>query len=177
MNHPEQLPDKQAIWTGKYIRLVLRGAWEFVERVNLSGIVGIIPITDEGKLVLVEQFRVPVGAAVIELPAGLVGDVRGNEEEAMETAARRELIEETGYDPARLVRLYEGAPSAGLSNEHITIFLAGGLRKVGPGGGDHTEDIVVHEVAGPELPGWLEARRAEGKVIDIKVYLALPYCH
>lgn len=165
----------QTIWTGRYIRLVQRGTWEFVQRVNLSGIVGMIPITDEGKLVLVEQFRIPVNASVIELPAGLVGDVSGSEEEAMETAARRELIEETGYEPARLERLYEGAPSAGLSDEHITIYLATGLRKVGPGGGDETEEIIVHEVGGAELLSWLDLRRTEGKVIDIKVYLALAY--
>ncbi len=168
--------DKEILWTGKYIRLMRRGRWEFVERVNLSGIIAVVPLTDDGKVVLVEQFRVPVNASVIELPAGLVGDVAGSEEEAMETAARREMIEETGYQAAELTLLYEGAASAGLSNEHISLFLARGLTKVGPGGGDESEDIRVHEVPCGELAGWLDARRREGKVIDIKVYLALPYC-
>ena len=168
--------DQEILWTGKYIRLVRRGRWEFVERVNLSGIIAVVAVTDDDKIVLVEQFRVPVNAPVIELPAGLVGDVEGSEEEAMETAARREMIEETGYEPAVLTPLYEGAASAGLSNEHISLFLARGLKKVGSGGGDDSEDIIVHEVPRGELVDWLEARRREGKVIDIKVYLALPYC-
>ncbi|HOD83649.1 MAG: ADP-ribose pyrophosphatase [Planctomycetes bacterium ADurb.Bin126] len=168
--------DKEILWTGKYIRLMRRGRWEFVERVNLSGIIAVVALTDDDKIVLVEQFRVPVDASVIELPAGLVGDVAGSEEEAMETAARREMIEETGYQVAELTPLYEGAASAGLSNEHISLFLARGLTKVGPGGGDESEDIRVHEVPRGELATWLDARRREGKVIDIKVYLALPYC-
>ncbi len=168
--------DKEILWTGKYIRLVRRGRWEFVERINLSGIIAVAAITDDDKIVLVEQFRVPVNASVIELPAGLVGDVAGSEAEAMETAARREMIEETGYQVGELTLLYEGAASAGLSNEHISLFLARGLTKVGPGGGDESEDILVHEVPRGELVDWLGQRRREGKVVDIKVYLALPYC-
>ena len=170
----------EIMWAGKYITAKREGPWEYVSRSRGIRAAVIIAVDESGgdgaHLVLVEQFRVPVNASVIELPAGLVGDVAGSEEEAMETAARREMIEETGYQVAELTPLYEGAASAGLSNEHISLFLARGLTKVGPGGGDESEDIRVHEVPCGELAGWLDARRREGKVIDIKVYLALPYC-
>jgi ADP-ribose pyrophosphatase len=158
---------------GKYLRFVIRDGWEFIRRVNVSGIIGIVPITDEGKLVLVEQYRPPVDCHVIELPAGLVGDVAGQEAETLETAASRELIEETGYHAAHWTRLVDGAPSAGASGERMTLFLATGLTKVGPGGGDHTESIRVHEVPLPEVPDWLNWQKQRGIEIDLKVYAGL----
>ncbi len=163
-------------WTGKFIQVVTDGGWEYVERVNTTGIIGIVPITDDGKLVLVEQYRPPVKCNVIELPAGLVGDVAGQEDEAMSVAAERELLEETGYRAGRMVRLFEGVASAGLSAERMTFFLATGLQKVHEGGGDESEDIVVHEVPISEVTGWLASRRAEGMLIDIKIYSALAFC-
>jgi ADP-ribose diphosphatase len=168
--------DKEILWAGKYIRVVRRGTWEYVERTNVTGIVGMAPVTDDGKLVLVEQYRTPVGDRVIELPAGLVGDVPGEEHEALETAARRELEEETGYRAARLHELFTGTVSAGLSDEQMTYYLATGLEKVGPGGGDDSEDITVHEVPLGEVVDWLEARRRLGAIIDVKVYAVLYAC-
>src|SRR5215217_1288754 len=83
---------------GKRVRLVRRGDWEFVTRKKSSGIVAIVAVTDDYKLVLVEQYRPPVAKSVIELPAGLAGDEAGHEQEDLLTAARRELLEETGYE-------------------------------------------------------------------------------
>src|SRR5436190_21784999 len=88
----------EVLYEGKFRRYVRRGGWEYVARRNVTGIVGIIAVTDDGKLVLVEQFRPPVGKNVIEIPAGLAGDVAGSEHEALAEAARRELLEETGYE-------------------------------------------------------------------------------
>jgi ADP-ribose pyrophosphatase len=90
---------------GKYIELVRQNGWEFARRKGISGIVGIIAVTDDRKLVLVEQHRPPVGARVIELPAGLAGDAKGHEKEDLADAARRELLEETGYVARRMERL------------------------------------------------------------------------
>ena len=163
----------RTVWQGGYLRVLKRGHWEYVQRTNVTGIVCIVAITDDGKLVLVEQFRPPVAARVVELPAGLVGDVPGEEDEALETAARRELLEETGYKAATMELLFEGAPSAGLSDEQITFFLATGLRKVGPGGGDASEDITLHEVPLTELPAFLEARRGQGATVDAKIFSPL----
>lgn len=163
------------VWQGKYLKVLTRGTWEYVQRRSVTGIVGIIPVTQDGRLVLVQQYRPPLDADVLELPAGLVGDIPGQEDEALETAARRELLEETGYEAIEMNRLFCGVASAGLSDEQMTLFLATDLRKVAAGGGDHTEDITVHEVSVDEVWQWLEERRQEGILADLKVYAALPF--
>lgn len=167
------LPPRETVADGKYIRLVKQGKWEFAVRKNTTGIVGIIAVTDDGKLLLVEQFRMPVGKPVVELPAGLAGDVKGQETEALEKAARRELLEETGYEAAEMRRAAEGAASAGMTDEIITLFLASGLKKTGDGAGDGSEEITLHEVPLREVIGWLERKRGEGCQVDLKVYSGL----
>jgi len=165
--------DDRVVWEGKHLKVRLRGHWEYVERRGVTGIVCIVAVTDDEKLLLVEQHRPPVDARVVELPAGLVGDVPGEAHEPLEAAARRELLEETGYEAGHLEVLFEGPPSAGLSDEHITFFLATGLRKVAPGGGDASEDIAVHEVPLAELPAFLDRRRERGALIDAKLFSPL----
>ena len=160
---------------GKYARFVRQGRWEFVQRKNLTGIVVLVPITDDNQIVLVEQFRVPTGARVIELPAGLAGDIPGQEDEDLTLAAARELEEETGYRAQQLKRLLAGPPSPGISNEVVTFFLATGLERVGPGGGDASEDIQVHHVPTKEFENWLTQQDAAGKLIDPKVLVAQFY--
>ncbi|MCP4378824.1 MAG: NUDIX hydrolase [bacterium] len=176
-NADNSVPDLKVAWEGNYIRAVTRGRWEFVERKNTTGVVGIAPVTDDGKLVLVEQCRIPVGGAVIELPAGLVGDIEGQRDETMELAASRELIEETGYRAGKMVRVCSGVASAGISSEELTFFLATELEKVGPGGGDDSEDIIVREVPLEEVPAYLEACGKRGIGIDLKIYAALYFCN
>jgi len=161
------------LWEGSYLRVMRRGRWEYVQRTNVTGIVCIVPVTDDGKLILVEQYRPPVGATVFELPAGLVGDLPGEADEPLAAAARRELLEETGYRAQRMEPLFEGAPSAGLSDEHITFFVATGLEKVALGGGDESEDIAVHEVPLDDVFAWLRARQDAGAVLDAKIFSPL----
>ena len=171
MNPPSH--PKEILASGKYLRLVREGTWEYSERVGASGIVAMVPVTDAGEIVLVEQYRVPTKAFVIEIPAGLVGDKAGHEDEGLELAAARELEEETGYKAGAMRRLLEGPSAAGSSNSVITFFLATQLVKVGPGGGDEHEDITVHVVPIAGAMAWLEAQVKLGKVIDPKIFAGL----
>ena len=139
----------------------------------MSGIVGIVAVTDDGNLLLVEQPRPAVGRNVIEIPAGLAGDVAGHETEALAAAAMRELLEETGYEAAKMELLTEGAASAGISDEIITLFRATGLKKVGKGEGDGSEQITLHEIPVQRVVSWLDEQRQLGKLFDLKVYGAL----
>ena len=164
---------RKVLAEGRFARLVAQQGWEWVERVNASGAVVIVAVTSEGQLVLVEQYRVPLGRRVIELPAGLVGDTAGSEHEALVDAARRELLEETGCEASELKLLIEGPSSAGLANEVYALFLARGVHRLGSGGGDPSEDIQVHLVALDEVAEWLDTMRSRGIMIDPKIYAGL----
>lgn len=163
----------EVISAGRFLRLVRRGKWEFAERTNASGAAAIVAVTDDQRLVLIEQARPALGGVVVELPAGLVGDTPGQEAEDMAVAAGRELIEETGYEAGKISLACSGPSSPGLTSECIAIFVATALRKVGPGGGDEHEEITVHEVPLAEVESWLAARTAAGAHVDLKVYAGL----
>jgi ADP-ribose pyrophosphatase len=158
---------------GRFLRLLAGSGWEWVERVNASGAAVIAAVTEDRQLVLVEQYRVPMGQRVIDLPAGLVGDEPGGADEPMIEAARRELFEETGYEADQLRRVVSGPASPGLTTEVYTLFLALGARHVGRGGGVASERIQVHVVPLAEVEAWLDRRREEGMMIDPKIYLGL----
>jgi ADP-ribose pyrophosphatase len=158
---------------GKYLRLLNENGWEYVLRPNASGVVVMVAVTDDGRLILVEQFRTAVHRRVIELPAGLVGDTHQAIGESLVVAAHRELLEETGYEAREMLRLAEGPVAVGLASEVVTFFQAVGLRRVGPGGGDASESIVVHEVELGRLKPWLAARESAGAFIDPKLYAGL----
>jgi len=157
----------------RFLRCIDRDGWFFVERPNAHAVVTVIPVTSNGTIILVEQFRPPVGRTVIELPAGLVGDEPARADEGLESAARRELIEETGYDARRLIPIANCATSPGVVNEVASFFLATDLVKVSDGGGVEGESIRVHEVPLASAGAWLAQRAAEGSLISAKVYAGL----
>ena len=158
--------------SGRFMEMVRVGRWEYVRRHTAEGAVAVIATTDDDELVLIEQMRVPMGARCLELPAGLVGDTEADKGEAMIIAARRELLEETGYAATHLDHLYPVATSPGLSNEMIDLFRATGLTKQHAGGGVENEDIHVHLVKIDQLDTWLRSYQEQGTVIDVKVYFA-----
>lgn len=158
---------------GRFLRLVRENGWEWVERTGISGVVVIAALTNEGKVLFVEQHRRPIGTAVIELPAGLAGDIAGQEGEDLADAARRELEEETGYTAERFDVMTSGPVSAGLSSEVLTFFRAVNVRRIGDGGGDESEDITVHEIPLNDAERWLAERAAAGVPADPKVFAGL----
>ncbi len=159
--------------TTPFLRLIDRDGWTFVERPNSQGVVTIIPLTAERRLLLVEQFRAPLGRKVIEFPAGLMGDEPGHENEDPVASARRELIEETGYEAHDLELVATTATSPGMANELVHFILAWNLVRVGAGGGIDSENIVVHEVPIADARAWLREQEGKGLVIAAKVFAGL----
>jgi len=159
-------------YEGRYLSLLERDGWEFASRSNASSVVMLIAVTAEAEIVLVEQYRKPINSRLIELPAGLVGDLDDPQESALD-AAHRELEEETGYAAAHMELLMTCPSSAGMSDEIISFVLATGLRRVGPGGGDDSEDIEVLPVPLAQIDDWLTRQHDAGKVLDPRIYAAL----
>lgn len=163
---------EEVMWQGRFITAKRRGKWEFVSRSRGIHAAVILAVEDDHVL-LVEQFRVPLGRTCIELPAGLVGDHDEYEGEASELAGARELEEETGWRAETLENLGEFHSSPGMVSESFTLLRASGLTKVGEGGGVDSEDIVVHRVPLDGLADFVSARRALGDAIDVKMLALL----
>jgi ADP-ribose pyrophosphatase len=161
----------ETLYEGRYLRLKKRGNWEYAERTNAGSAVIIVALTPENNLLFVEQFRVPLNVKTIEMPAGLVGDIDALD--TIEAAAKRELIEETGWEAKRVDVLLVGPSSAGMSTELVAFARASELTKIGPGGGDESENITVHEVPVNDAPRWLSQKMREGYSLDPKLWAGL----
>ncbi|HET8881764.1 MAG TPA: NUDIX hydrolase [Solimonas sp.] len=158
---------------GRFLRLVRDRHWEYVARVNSSGAGFIAALTDAGEVVLVEQYRVPLRARTIELPAGMIGDEDAFRDESIEASTLRELEEETGFRGTDAQILMSGPVAAGLTSEMLHLVRIRGLQRVGAGGGVDGEDITVHLVPLAEVDGWLRAKSADGLLIEPRIYAAL----
>ncbi len=168
----DDLPPPELMWEGKFIRAMRRGKWEYASRVGEIGAV-VILAEHEGKVILVEQPRVPPDCRCIELPAGLVGDQ--DPQASVESTAVKELEEETGFTCDRVERLGEYYSSPGMVAEGFTLVRAHGVRRIGEGGGYENEDIRVHLVARAEIPNFVEQKRAEGYGVDVKLLLFMNF--
>ena len=157
-------------WAGRFLTVRQHGHWEYAERQGGIGAAVIVALDGED-IILVEQYRIPVGKRCLELPAGLVGDESAGESTA--EAARRELEEETGYRADTIEELGLFYSSPGMTSESFTVVRATGLVRVGDGGGSPEEDINVHRVPLASVPGFLREKRAEGLGIDAKILLLL----
>lgn len=161
---------EETAWEGRFLAVRKRGKWEYVSRTR--GIsAAVILAVEGGEVILIEQYRVPLGRNCLELPAGLIGD--DEEGEAAEIAAGRELEEETGYRADRLDDLGYFHSSPGMVSEGFTLVRAEGLTRVGEGGGVEGEDIVVHRVKLADVSNFVASKRAEGCAIDVKLLLLL----
>lgn len=170
MRHRDQDEPVETVWSGRFITALKQGHWEYVARSR--GIRAAVILADiDDCWVLVEQYRVPLGRNCIELPAGLIGDVEGPD--SVEQAAGRELVEETGYQPAAVEELGDFYSSPGMVSESFTMVRARGLTRVGEGGGVDDERIVTHLVPKDSVTEFVAAKRAEGIAIDVRVLMLL----
>ena len=168
----EDLPPAEVTWEGKFVRAMRRGKWEYASRTNDIRAV-VILAEYEGKVILIDQPRVPLGIRCVELPAGLVGD--DDPDATVESTAVKELVEEAGFTAERVERLGDFHASPGMLSESFTLVRAHGVRRIGEGGGDDNEDIAVHLIARPDIPNFIEQKRAEGFAIDVKLLIFLGY--
>lgn len=170
MSTPDKDVPEEIVWQGKFIVAKKRGRWEYVSRVG--GIqAAVIVAIDQGHVILVEQYRVPLGCYCLELPAGLVGDEEAGE--TPEASAARELEEETGYRAGRIENLGRFFASPGMVTENFTLVRAHELTRIGNGGGDAHEDITVHRVPLGDIADFVAHKRAEGVAMDVKLLLLL----
>jgi ADP-ribose pyrophosphatase len=163
----------ETLYGGDWLTLRRRGRWEFVERNNPEGAVIIVAVTPEERVLFVEQYRVPIRRFTIEMPAGLIGDAGHADDVGVADAARRELEEETGWTCGEIVPLHSGPSSAGMSTEMMHFVRALDLHKTGDGGGDETENIVVHAIPRTQAGAWLREMSAQGYSIDPKLFAGL----
>jgi len=162
----------KVIFEGKRVEVHERDGWEYVERKKGKSAVAVVAVTKDGKLILTEQYRRPVDRLVIDWPAGLVGDDGDSDPES---TARKELLEETGYECSRVELLADGPTSPGITSETVSLYRAYNLTKKEKGGGVGGEDIEVHLVARAEVERWLRERAGEGVSIDMKIWAGLYY--
>jgi ADP-ribose pyrophosphatase len=170
--NPNDLPPVEIMWEGRFVRVLRRGKWEYASRANDIRAVVILAEYD-GKMILIDQPRVPLDSRCVELPAGLVGDDDPNA--TPESTAVKELEEETGFTAERVERLGDFYSSPGMLSEGFTLVRAHGVRRIGEGGGDENEDINVHLVARADIPNFIEQKRAEGFGVDVKLLIFLNF--
>lgn len=168
---------EEVMWQGRFITAKTRGRWEYVGRARGIRAAAIIAIDEDPDgtrhVILVSQYRVPLGRFCLEIPAGLVGDDEGSEGELAVDAAIRELEEETGYHAERMEVMGEFYSSPGMVSECFTLLRATGLTKVGEGGGVDSENINVHRVALNQLSGFVARWREAGHGVDVRIAMLM----
>jgi ADP-ribose pyrophosphatase len=183
MTDSEPIRDKDADlpenvrWQGRFITAKTRGRWEYVSRARGIRAAALIALDEDPDgtrhVILVSQYRVPLSRFCLEIPAGLVGDDAGSEDEEAVAAAARELEEETGYRAATLEVLGEFYSSPGMISECFTLIKATGLTKIGAGGGLAEENITVHRVPLAGLADFVAQWRAKGHGVDVRIAMLM----
>ena len=144
---PERIINSQSIYQGRVVQFRVNtvalpdGSTTIREIIGTPGAVAIVPLTDDGQVRMVRQYRSASGEFLLELPAGTL-----EPDEPPEQAAPRELAEETGDQAARWQRLTGFYTVPGICDEYIHLFLATGLT---PGQTNHEVDEFIEVVTLP----------------------------
>lgn len=165
--------EETILFESKWLGLYRKGHWDYTRRPNSNACVGILAITDHNEILLVEQFRIPVGKKVIEIPAGLVGDEPEFQGESLAESAARELLEETGYRAGYIDLVLSSPTSAGMTPETTHLFYATHLTQETAGGGNESENITVHKIPLTELRAFLAEKESSGLMVDFKIHASL----
>ncbi|MGZ5446143.1 MAG: NUDIX hydrolase [Thermoanaerobaculia bacterium] len=159
----------KTVFEGDHLYVIERDHWQYVERKKGKAAAAVVAETDDGEIILTEQFRRPLNARVIDFPAGLIGDEEPDTDGA--ETARKELEEEAGYTCDSVELLFRGPSSPGITSEIVSLYRAHGVRRTGKGGGVGGEDITVHVIPRPRLRAFLREKAEAGVLIDLKVGL------
>ncbi len=169
----EKTLSSKRIYEGKVINLKVdevslpNGKQSKRELIEHPGAVAVIALTDERKLIMVEQYRKALERSLVEIPAGKL-----EPGEAPETTAARELEEETGYAADSLEKIISFSTSPGFADEVVHVFFARGLKKVQDGAAtDEDEFVELLEVTVEEA----EEMVRNGKVFDAKTAYAVQW--
>ncbi|MFP4015750.1 MAG: NUDIX hydrolase [Halanaerobiales bacterium] len=171
MDQQEKTIRSEDIYSGKILNLridrvsIPNGNQAEREIVEHSGGVCILAVTDNNRILLVEQFRKPVEGNLLELPAGKLE----KDEDPLE-CAKRELVEETGYQAESVEYLFSFHTSPGYSNEIIHLYLASDMEEVGVDP-DENEIIINHQLEKKDIMKMIST----GKIKDSKTIIGLLY--
>lgn len=169
--YEDSLGPEETMHEGRFLHLVRRafpgGQWEYTKRPNVPGIAVMLALTDDGMVPLVRQFRVPVGAVVWELPAGLC-----DRDEPLETTAVRELEEECGLTAERVTWLMRTPACQASSAMVLDFYLLEGIREVVAPPGDEVFPIERRLVPLQDLEDFLADRASHGEVVDARILAA-----
>lgn len=171
MKESEEIFDGQVLHLFKDTIELPNGREATREVIRHIGAVAIVPLTDDGKVIVERQFRYPLNQVITEIPAGKLD----SKTEDRLAAAKRELEEETGFTADEWIDLGNYYPAAAYCDEKITMYLAKGLHK-GTRNLDEDEFLNIREVALEELvEDIMQGKIADGKtqVALMKAYLLL----
>lgn len=167
------MSDEITLYESQWLGLYRKGHWDYARRPNSDACVGILAMTAEQEIILIQQYRIPVGKTVVEIPAGLVGDEPEFQGESLVETAGRELLEETGYRAGKVELLISSPTSAGMTPELTHLFYATQLVQESGGGGNASENITVYKIPLTELSQFLSDKQSEGLLVDFKIHAAL----
>ncbi|MHC9532845.1 NUDIX domain-containing protein [Dellaglioa sp. L3N] len=174
MNLEEKVLAEYSIFKGHVIEVVNEtvvlpnGEQSHREIVHHHGAIGVLAVTDEDKIVLVNQWRAPIRKASLEIPAGKIDSA---DHDLIETATR-ELNEETRYKAKQLTKIYGFHSALGFADEYLTLFYATGLEPVETELPQDTDEFLnLIELTFDEV----QFKIKSGEITDVKTILAVAH--